>query len=372
MISRTILLASLFLASQLFAADAPAHIRLVPFQTGLSRPVALADDGTGRIFIVEHEGRIRLLENGQVQQEPYLDISNHVFFKGESGLLCMVFHPDFAKNGRLFVNYDTEAGSQEQTVVSEFKTDPGSNKVDPASERVILRFDQPFTNHKGGQLAFGKDGMLYISAGDGGSGGDPNGNGQNLRTFLAKILRIDVDHKQPYAVPADNPFAPGTGAFPEIWAFGMRNPWRFSFDRETYQLYCGDVGQNKWEEVDIIEKGKNYGWSAKEGFHDFVPDRAVGQLTDPIKEYGHYNGDNCVIGGYVYRGKQFPELQGIYFYGDNGSGRIWGLKWDGKALTMDAELLHQQNLHMSSFGEDKDGELYVLDYNSGVIYRLVD
>lgn len=243
--------------------------------------------------------------------------------------------------------------------------------MDPSTEHVILRFDQPWTNHKGGQLAFGKDGMLYDSQGDGGSGGDPLQNGQSLKTFLAKILRIDVDHKQPYAIPADNPFANQPGAFPEIYAFGMRNPWRFSFDRATGQLYCGDVGQDKWEEVDIIEKGKNYGWSAKEGFHDFQPERAAGPLADPIKEYGHTEGNNCIIGGYVYRGKQFPGLQGVYIYGDNGSGRIWGLKWNGKSLTMDAELAHPDNLHMSAFGEDKDGELYVLDYNEGIVYRLV-
>ena len=373
MIPRNLLIVSLFLATQLFAADTPAapHVKLVLFQKGLSKPTALADDGSGRIFVTEHEGTIRLLENGQIEPEPYLDIRDRVHYEGESGLLCVVFHPNFAQNGRLFVNYDTKVGNQIQTIVSEFKANPADQKVDRATERVILRFDQPYSNHKGGQLAFGKDGMLYISTGDGGAGGDPHGNGQNLGIFLAKILRIDVEHKQPYAVPADNPFVNQAGAFPEIWAFGMRNPWRFSFDRQTYQLYCGDVGQNKWEEVDIIEKGKNYGWSAKEGFHDFLSERAVGPLTDPIKEYGHSNGDNCIIGGYVYRGKQFPELQGIYIYGDNGSGRIWGLKWDGKALTFDAELAHPDNLHMSSFGEDKDGELYVLDYNSGVVYRLV-
>ena len=367
---RILILASLLLASQMPAADVPPHIQLVQFQTGLSKPTALADDGTGRIFVIEHGGTIRLLENGQVLPEPYLDIRDRVDQEGESGLLCMVFHPDFAQNGRLFVNYDTKVGNQIQTIVSEFKADPTLNKVDPATERVILRFDQPYSNHKGGQLAFGKDGMLYISTGDGGSGGDPHGNGQNLHTFLAKILRIDVDHKQPYAIPEDNPFGHQTDAFPEIWAFGMRNPWRFSFDRQTGKLWCGDVGQDLWEEIDIIEKGKNYGWSAREGKHDFKPERAVGPLTEPIKDYNHSEG-KCIIGGYVYRGKQFPDLQGIYIYGDNGSGRIWGLKWDGKALTMDAELLHQEGLHMSSFGEDKDGELYVLDYNRGMVYRLV-
>ena len=370
MIFRALFSAVIFIASQLFAADAPPPIKLVPFQRGLNHPTALADDGTGRLFVIEHPGTIRILESGQIVPQPYLDIRDRVFFEGESGLLCMVFHPNFAKNGRLFVDYDTKVGDQEQTIVSEFKANPPDMKVDPTTEKVLLRFDQPWTNHKGGQLAFGKDGMLYISTGDGGSGGDPLGNGQSLHTFLAKILRIDVDHKQPYEVPPDNPFVNQAGALPEIWCFGMRNPWRFSFDRQTGLLYCGDVGQDKWEEVDIIGKGKNYGWSAKEGFHDFKPERAAGPLTDPIKEYGHFNGDNCIIGGYVYRGKEFPELQGIYIYGDYGSGRIRGLKWDGKNVMMDGEMAHPQNVHMSSFGEDKDGELYVLDYNSGMVYRL--
>ncbi len=372
--SKSLLLASLLCASSLLAADNPPHVKLVVFQKGFNRPTALADDGAGRIFVVEHPGTIRLVENGQIMQEPYLDISNRTDNEGDSGLLCLVFHPDFAKNGRMFVNYDTKVNGQEQTVVSEFKADPAAKKVDPSTERVLLRFDQPYTNHKGGQLAFGKDGFLYISTGDGGAGGDPHENGQSLKTFLAKMLRIDVNTQQPYAVPSDNPFANQAGAFPEIYAYGLRNPWRFSFDRKTGQLYCGDVGQNLWEEVDIVEKGKNYGWSAKEGFHDFVPKRAAAGavLTDPIKEYGHTEGNNCVIGGYVYRGKQYPDLQGIYIYGDNGSGRIWGLKWDGKTLTTDGEMAHPDGVHMSAFGEDKDGELYLVDYNSGVVYRLAE
>jgi len=362
----------LFLASQLLADDkAPSpHIKLVLFQKGLKNPTVIADDGTGRIFVVEEEGKIRLLENGQVRPQAYLDITDRVCFNWECGFLGLAFHPDFAHNGRFFVNYVTKVGNQLQTVVSEFKANPADKKVDPATERVILRFDQPFWDHKAGQLAFGKDGMLYIATGDGGSGGDPQNNGQNLHTFLAKILRIDVDHKQPYEVPPDNPFVNQAGAYPENWAYGLRNPWRFSFDRGTGTLYCADVGQDKWEELDIIEKGKNYGWSAKEGTHDFKPERGVGQLVDPIIEYPHTEGNICIIGGYVYRGKQFPALQGIYFYGDWGSGRIWGLKWDGKSVTMNAELMPPQDVHMSSFGEDKDGELYVLDYNNGVAYRL--
>lgn len=371
MTRRLSLLASLLLATPMFAADTP-HIKLVPFQKGLDRPVALESDGTDRIFVVEQTGKIRLLEGGQMQQDPYLDITKEVYFSGESGFLSVVFHPNFAKNGRLFVNYDVMNNGQEQTVVAEFKADPASKKVDPATEKELMRFDQPYTNHKGGQLAFGADGMLYISTGDGGSGGDPHNNGQNLHAYLGKILRIDVDHKSPYAVPDDNPFAHQANAYPEIWTYGMRNPWRYSFDRETHLLYCGDVGQNQWEEIDIIEKGKNYGWSAREGLHEFRPERANGPTTDPIKEYEHTDGNNCIIGGYVYRGKEMADLKGVYIYGDNGSGRIWGLKWDGKAITMDVELMGPQNLHMSAFGQDKDGELYVIDYNGGEIYRIAE
>lgn len=368
MTPRTLLAAFLILASPVRGAETP-HIRLNPFASGFKAPVALADDGTGRIFIVEQEGRICKAQDGKPSTDVYLDISSKVFFQGECGLLCMVFHPDFAKNGRLFVNYDTKGQDGKiQTVVSEFKTDPKSDTVDAGSERVILKVDQPFPNHKGGQLVFGKDGMLYIGFGDGGAGGDPGNRGQNLGVLLAKILRIDVDHKQPYAIPADNPFVGKEGALPEIWAYGVRNPWRFSMDRETGQFYCGEVGQNKWEEVDILEKGKNYGWSAREAFHDFKPERANGPMTDPIKEYPHADGNNSITGGYVYRGKNFPELQGIYIYGDFGSGRIWGLKWDGKALALDAELMHP-SIHMSAFGEDSEGELYVIDYG-GAIYRI--
>ena len=368
MILRALFFSLLLAALQLNAEEAP-HIRLEPFISGVESPVALADDGSGRIFVVEQKGLIRMVENGQVLTSPYLDITDRVKSGGECGLLCVVFHPQFAKNGRLFVNYTSTVNGQLQTFISEFKTEPHSAVVSPETERVIMTVDKPYYNHNAGQIAFGPDGMLYIGTGDGGSGGDPHQNGQNLGVIPGKMLRIDVDHKQPYAVPADNPFLNTPGALPEIWTYGMRNPWRFSFDRETHQLYCGDVGQDKWEEVDILEKGKNYGWSAREGFHDFRPERANGPMTDPIKEYPHGDGNNCIIGGYVYRGKTFPALQGIYFYGDYGSGRIWGLKWDGHALTLDAELLHP-HMNISSFGEDSQGNVYVMDYGGGKIYLL--
>jgi glucose/arabinose dehydrogenase len=210
--------------------------------------------------------------------------------------------------------------------------------------------------------------MLYDGQGDGGDAGDPYNNGQNLGTYLAKILRIDVDRGQPYKVPGDNPFVHTAGAMPEIWAWGMRNPWRFSFDRQTGKLWCGDVGQDLWEEIDIIQKGRNYGWSAREGKHDFKPERAVGGLTDPIKDYGHTEG-HCIIGGYVYRGKAIPALYGLYVYGDYVDGWIAALGYDGEKITFDAHLL-KTPLNIASFGEDHEGELYVVDRERGQVFII--
>ncbi|MEA3188895.1 MAG: hypothetical protein QOD99_2725 [Chthoniobacter sp.] len=361
-------LAVFVLTASALAADLP-RIRLLPFLTGFQRPLACIDDRSGRIFVVEQPGRIRVSHDGMLEPAPFLDITDRVYSgDNECGLLGLAFHPQFKTNGRFFVNYTTKKRGKLQTRVSEFKVDPTALRADSGSERELLTFDQPFANHNGGCVIFGPDGMLYIGTGDGGAANDPQENGQNLGTWLAKILRIDVDHKQPYAVPADNPFVGKEKALPEIWAYGLRNPWRFSFDRETGQLWCGDVGQNKWEEVDIIERGKNYGWSAKEGLHDFEPKRAVGPLTDPIKEYGRELGQS-ITGGYVYRGKQFPELQGIYLYADYQSSRIFALKWDGHSLTLDGQIL-QPPFHISSFGEDKDGELYVCDHSGGRLFRV--
>src|SRR5581483_11760178 len=313
--------------------------------------------------------------DGMLEPQPFLDITDRVWSRdNECGLLGLAFHPQFKNNGRFFVNYTTKKNGKLQTYVSEFKANPMSSRADANSERELLHFDQPWANHNGGEVIFGPDGMLYIGTGDGGAGGDPQQNGQSLHTWLGKILRIDVDHGQPYVAPKDNPFVGQNDAMPEIWAYGLRNPWRFSFDRQTGQLWCGDVGQDKWEEVDIIERGKNYGWSAKEGTHDFKPERAKGELTDPVKDYprrdanGRYLGQS-VTGGYVYRGKQIPALQGMYVYADYQSGNIFGLKWDGHALTFDGTLIQAPFL-ISSFGEDKDGELYVCDHNNGRIFRI--
>ena len=350
------------------AQEAP-HIRLAQVASGLQKPVGVFDDGTGRLFVLEQAGRIMIVENGQIDPTPFLDIHDEVMSTAnECGLLGLAFDPGFKDNHRFFINYDTEKFGKLQTRISEFTADATNATADPSTEKELLRFDQPYTNHKGGCMMFGADGMLYIGQGDGGSQGDPHGNGQNLGVLLGKILRIDVEHGNPYAVPTDNPFVNKPGARPEIWAWGLRNPWRFSFDRQTGWLWCGDVGQDLYEEVDIIQKGQNYGWSAKEGFHPYKPARAVGPLTDPIKEYPHPYG-RCIIGGYVYHGKSIPALDGLYVYGDYNIGWIAALGYDGKKVTFDAQLL-QSPLNIASFGEDRDGEIYVCDRERGQLFVI--
>ena len=345
------------------------HIRLNPISTGLDKPIGVFDDGTGRLFILEQPGRVVILENGQVDSTPFLDIHDEVMStENECGLLGLAFDPNFKTNHHFYVNYDTYKDGQLQTQISQFTADDMNDHADPSTEKRLLNFDQPYPNHKGGCLMFGGDGMLYDGQGDGGSAGDPHNNGQNLKTYLGKILRIDVEHGNPYAVPADNPFVGKPNTKPEIWAWGMRNPWRFSFDRQTGKLWCGDVGQDLWEEIDIIEKGKNYGWSAREGTHDFKPERAVGTLTEPIKDYPHPYG-RCIIGGYVYHGKSIPALDGLYVYGDYNAGWISALGYDGIKITFDSKLLDSP-VNICSFGEDRDNELYVCDRDRGTLYMI--
>lgn len=356
------------LALPAHAADTP-RIALEAFVSNVEFPVHVTHDGTKRLFIVEQRGRIRLVENGKLRAEPYLDIRDRVRFGGECGLLCVAFHPKFAENGRFFVNYTTtkEPGGL-HTRVSEFRADRQATEASAATERLILKFRQPWSNHNGGQILFGPDGKLYIGTGDGGLAGDPLNSGQRLDTLLGKILRIDVDGAQPYAVPRDNPFAGRTDARPEVWAYGLRNPWRFCFDPLTKLMYCADVGQDKWEEINIIEKGRNYGWNIKEGTHPFKNDRPARNLVDPIKEYDHSLGLS-ITGGHVYRGKRIPWLAGHYVYGDYESGRIWALKYEGGRVTADVELL-KAPFRISSFGEDSEGELYVCDHEGGAVLRL--
>ncbi|MBI5353902.1 MAG: PQQ-dependent sugar dehydrogenase [Chloroflexi bacterium] len=334
--------------------------------SGLARPVDIksADDGSGRIFIIEKYGTIRIFENEQLLASPFLDISDRVNDSGnEMGLLGLAFHPDYEQNGFFYVNYTGAGGN---TFISRFHA--ADNIADPSSEKILLTVNQPFSNHKGGALAFGQGGYLYIGLGDGGSGGDPFGNGQNLNTLLGKILRIDVNNGDPYAIPADNPFV-NTAASPEIWGYGLRNPWRFSFDRVTGDLYIGDVGQNAWEEIDFVPRGQgglNFGWNYIEGNHAFSGNPpASDQLTYPVAEYNHALGCS-ITGGYVYRGAM-PEWNGIYLYGDYCFGTIWGLilsngEWQN-------QVTFETGVTITSFGQDESGEMYFSSDN-GNIYRL--
>lgn len=349
-------------------------IQVIEFLRGLRNPVYITHDGTKRLFVVEQPGTVKLVLPSGVQKTPYLDIKKQVNFGGECGLLSIAFHPDFQKNGRIYVNY-TAKSSQLKTVVSEFHVDPKSTKIDPSTERILLTVDQPFPNHNGGQLQFGPDGMLYIGMGDGGSANDPNGNAQNKKALLGKMLRISVDTRDKYAIPKDNPFIKDRSYAPEVYALGLRNPWRFSFDRKTGDCYAGDVGQNTFEEVDLIRSGGNYGWNQREGFHAFQDAADRKDFAPPLAEYGRDKGLS-ITGGYVYRGKLFPSIQGVYFYADYSSGRIWGLKQEGGKVTSNAELDVTRDgkpilnrIQPVGFGEDVDGELYLCDYN-GTIYRI--
>jgi glucose/arabinose dehydrogenase len=353
-----------------------ADIELVPFLSGFKLPVYLANagDGSGRIFVVEKAGRIKVIKDGRVSDEPFLDIVRKVGSKeSEQGLLSVAFHPRYKENGRFFVNYTDLKGD---TVVSEFKASSDPDRGDGESERILLRIKQPAANHNGGQLQFGPDGYLYIGMGDGGFFGDPSGNGQNMDTLLGKMLRIDVDGGEPYGIPADNPFRGVSGARPEIWAYGLRNPWRFSFDSSTGDMYIGDVGESKWEEIDFQPRdsrgGEDYGWSLLEGSYKFkLPDGYdTAGITFPVIEYSHDEGCS-VTGGYVYRGKKNPGVLGTYFFSDYCSGKLWGLrkKTDG---SWEWSKFLDTGLSVSSFGVDEAGEVYILDFGKGGVFRLAE
>lgn len=327
----------------------------------LVRPVDLQADGSGRLFVIEKVGRIRILQDGQLLDQPFLDITDRVGSNGnEQGLLGLAFHPAYAQNGRFFVNYTNNNGDTEIARL-QVSTDP--NSADPNSELKLLGVDQPFANHNGGALAFGPDGYLYAGLGDGGSAGDPMGNGQNTNTLLGKILRLDVDSAEPYVVPSDNPFGN------EIWAYGLRNPWRLSFDTSTGDLYIGDVGQGEWEEIDFLAAGSaggaNFGWDFREGAHDYEGGGPAGMI-DPVAEYSHQEGGCSVTGGYVYRGSM-PEWNGIYLYGDYCTGLIWGLIRSNDGWQK--QMLFEMDVTITSFGQDEAGEIYLVS-DTGTIYRL--
>lgn len=338
---------------------------------GLERPIAIAEpgDGSGRLFIAEQAGVIRIYQGGALLPEPFLDIRLRVGSRGnEQGLLGLAFHPAYAQNGQFYVNYTDLNGD---SVIARFSVSGNdANRADAGTELQLMNISQPYQNHNGGSVVFGPDGYLYLGLGDGGSGGDPQGNAQSLNTLLGKILRIDVDSGNLYAIPPENNIADGGAA--EIWAYGLRNPWRFSFDRLTGDVYIADVGQNAWEEVNFLPAGSpagaNFGWVIREGTHPYEGTAPVGmELIDPVAEYDH--GQGCsVTGGFVYRGGALPAWQGVYLYGDYCTGLIWGLARtpDGAWLN---RVLFETGLNISSFGEDAAGELYLADLNGGV-YRL--
>ena len=330
------------------------------------------DDGGDRLYVTEQEGLILAFPNDRQVEEAdiFLDIRDRVIDTNrEEGLLGLAFDPDYRSNGLFYVYYS--ADGPRRSIVSRFsasESDP--NVADPDSEFIIMEIPQPNPNHNGGQLAFGPDGYLYISLGDGGVDDDPRGDGQNKSTLLGSILRIDVRGGAPLA-PPDNPFVGVAGAHDEIWAYGFRNPWRFSFDDPTGQLWVGDVGNRLWEEIDLVKKGLNYGWNIMEATHCLEPavDCDKAGLELPVWEYDHKSGDCAITGGYVYRGRDTPSLLGAYVYGDFCSGRIWALRYDGQVV-IEQMLLVDSDLFIASFGQDQASNLYVLSRDTGV-YRLV-
>lgn len=356
------------------SAQAP-DVRLLRAAGGFSMPTSIenARDGSNRLFIVEQAGRIRIISNGSVLSTPFLQIPSRISCCGERGLLGLAFPPGYASKGRFYVYYTAPNGD---ITVARYRVSADPDVADPASERVILTIEhRQAGNHNGGQLAFGPDGYLYVGTGDGGGSGDQFQNGQNTNSLLGKMLRIDAE-SQPdgtYSVPPTNPFVGRGGFRPEIWAYGLRNPWRFSFDRETGDLYIGDVGQNRWEEIDFqpasSRGGENYGWNRMEGAHCFAPQNcSPSGLVLPISEYANTGPDDCsVTGGYVYRGARFPAMSGFYFFADLCSGKVRALRRENGEWR---SFLLNVRVQASTFGEDEDGDLYVAEYPGGVIYQV--
>jgi len=358
------------------AGYAPGSVSIVlqPFADGFDQPVFVTPDGTGDglLYVVEQTGAVRVLsQDGSVAPEPFLDLRGRIAAGGEQGLLGLAFHPDYAQNGRLFVYYSVQGGGAQ--VVTELHATDGV--VDPSSEREVLRMADFAENHNGGMLAFDPDGMLLIGTGDGGGGGDPEGNGQDDTQLLGKLLRIDVDGGDPYGLPANDPDGLlGPDARGEIRATGLRNPWRFSVDRVTGDLFIGDVGQGEWEEVDVLPAGQggwDYGWSVMEGPDCFEAASCdMNGLTPPVAAYSHSSGDGCtIIGGYVYRGEAYPALEGAYLFGDYCSGTIWALPAADAVATGRAvpEVVGAIDGTLSSFGQDEAGELYAVDLGGRIL-----
>jgi hypothetical protein len=369
----------LFLALTLLATAANAQqFALRQIASGLSMPVAVTHANDSRIFITLQPGQIVIYDGTRVLPTPFLDIQNLVTCCDERGLLSVAFHPNYRDNGLFFVYY-IDRSSDFNVTIARYKvsaSDP--NRADPTSAQILLTIPhRDFGNHNGGQLQFGPDGYLYAGTGDGGSGGDPLGNGQNTNSLLAKLLRIDVDSASPYAIPPSNPFANRTDSTrKEIWAYGLRNPWRFSFDRVTGDLWIADVGQDAWEEIDLQPAtsigGENYGWNRMEGMHCYPPGSSCNPslYTLPILEYDHSGSKCSLTGGYRYRGARFPRMQGLYIYGDYCTGTISAAMLQGTTWT--TKSLIATSFPISTFGEDAAGEIYVANYGVGVIYEIVD
>jgi glucose/arabinose dehydrogenase len=348
-------------------------IKLTPVASGLSSPVLItsAHDGTGRLFIVEQTGRIRVLAGGSVLSTPLLDIRSSVSNGGEQGLLGLAFHPNFRNNHKFYVDFTNLSGN---TVIREYRTSTANpNRVAAGSGRTLLQIHQPFSNHNGGNLAFGPDGLLYIGMGDGGSGGDPGNRAQSKDTLLGKMLRINVNTRtgsKAYGIPKSNPYV-GKPGRNEIYQRGLRNPWRFSFDRSTGKLWIGDVGQNRYEEIDRGGRaGTNWGWRQMEGYHCYLPSSGCSRSGKalPVLNYAHAAGRCAVTGGYVYRGSAIPALKGWYVFGDYCSGEIWAIPSTAGAHAS-RTLLRNTGFQISSFGQNANGELYVVDLG-GTVYRI--
>ena len=378
-----ILVGALLAPSTASAAVVPSriHLGLDPVATGLSSPLLVthAGDDSGRLFVVEQTGKVRIIKDGSLVSAPFIDLSRSVSRGGEQGLLGLAFHPSYESNGKLYLSYTDLNGT---SVIREYRVSTNPDRVNGSSGRTLLRVRQPFANHNGGHIAFGPDGLLYIGLGDGGSGGDPGNRAQSRSTLLGKLLRIDVNRRTgslPYGIPSTNPYV-GRSGLDQIWAYGLRNPWRFSFDRATGDLWIGDVGQGSWEEVDRAPatrgrnagRGLNFGWRVMEGAHCFRPSSGCVRTgkTLPLTEYGH-GGSRCsVTGGYVYRGSAYPELAGAYFFGDYCSGEIWYVD-RGAARGVSPTRARDTGAQITSFGEDQAGELYLTDAG-GTVYRLTD
>jgi glucose/arabinose dehydrogenase len=378
MIRRLILLlVLLFPAVEISAQEAPdlSRYEWEEVASDFDSPVYVTHAGDDRLFVLEQGGLIWIVENGEVSFDPFLDISlllpDGVFRGGysEQGLLGLAFHPDYGKTGLFFITYTDVNGD---VILARYSVMADNTEMaDPDSGVVILKVEHPYDDHNGGQISFGSDGYLYVGMGDGGSVDDPHSNGQNTSTLLGKLLRIDVN-ADTYTVPDSNPFVGNADYVPEIWALGLRNPWRFSFDRLTGDLYIGDVGQWEWEEIDFQPAaspgGENYGWSAYQGNHEYLDVPVSGEVMMPAAEFPHSEGC-AVIGGYVYRGATLPELQGAYFFGDYCSGNMWTMFRDDAGEWQTAPFMDTEQV-ISSFGEDAQGELYSVDFKGG-IYKLV-